>query len=965
MPKIMPASLGEEVAEVYPDGVDPYIGKPTAFTKDGMLVMEDFADGIVTVDKLLDNIDLSLDWYIPSKHAIDFIVFIRLVLGEEPENSNPKPHYFFADCIFEQPNVVPFFMARGMKFEDMAGRLAILASREFSKSTIVTYIVLYMAAKGELPGFGKINYALYISDSIRNGVETMMKTLSKVYAESVYLRSLFEDTRLIATEANFIRKPSTAKDIALYKEYTKNGEKPENVPGRMKRTFTIKGVGANSGTRGPLALDELLYTDSGAVTMKDVAVNDYVFTPKGTLSKVIGKSEVFNDDMYEIEYSDGRTLKVNHSHINVVWFPKKRTGKYIKEHIVTTDLINRFENGIKAYTKYTDPIQYSKKDFKLDPYLLGVSLGDGSFRKSRKGLQISGIDTHCEHYYNKLYEKYNITKFYYNERSGQPMLRLSVHSITDILHDLGLEGTTGEDKFIPDEYMYGSIEQRKELLAGLLDTDGACSVDKRYGKSKTEFSNISKNIAEGVVELARSLGYRAVLKVQRRPLPRKTLYRVNITSKVNPFTLPEKANKFTVPNSNDFERIVSITKIPNEPSQCILLDDDEHEFVTTGYLPTHNTRDALARPQLAIFDDLVPSEADAASSTILENIESTIEGDVLPGMSNAGNKAILIGTPYSSSDPVYKRIEMQTWLPVVFPRGNGVPKDKDTFVSVWPDRHSYKNCRRDYINAVKASEAGDKSVMRRLMQEHYLRISSEDDKAIPDELLNTYDRKMLMTMLYEYTIIITTDFTTTSAAKSDFSGIAVWAISSNDDLYLLDLSLKKLELQEQYNALFRMISIWSKKGNHIEVGVEIDGQQKAHIFALKEMMLKKNLYFTFAKQKGASVGREGILSKATGGNKFQRFQYMLPMFQNHKVYFPVELKDTPDMKELRKELAGVSYTGFKSLHDDGLDLISQIGLIDYITPSANTNTTASKSDIDDIWGDVPDEDNNEYNSEIF
>jgi len=445
MPKILPSGLDPKVAEVYPNGVDPFCGMPTAKSKKGKgLVIADFADGIVTVDKLLDNIDLSLDWYIPSKYAIDFIIFIRLVLGEEPENSNPKAHYFFADCVFEQPNVVPFFMVRNMDFYDMAGRIAILASREFSKSTIVTYLVMYMAAKGELPGFGKINYTLYISDSIRNGVETMMNTLSKVYAESVYLRSLFEDTRLIATEASFVRKPSTDKEVALYKEFVvKNGEKPENVPGRMKRTFTIKGVGANSGTRGPLALNELLYTDSGVVTMKDIQVGD----------------EVFNDDMYEIVYSDGRKIKVNHSHINVVWFAKAKTGKYTKEHIITTDLISRFENGAKAYTRYTDPIEYSEKLFKLEPYLLGVALGDGSFRKSRKGLQIAGMETHCEHYYNKLHKQYDVTKFYYNERSGQPMLRLAVHGITNELHEMGLEGTTGANKFIPQEYMYGSIAQ--------------------------------------------------------------------------------------------------------------------------------------------------------------------------------------------------------------------------------------------------------------------------------------------------------------------------------------------------------------------------------------------------------------------------------------------------------------------------------------------------------------------------
>ena len=629
MPKITPENLPENVRAVYPDGVDPFGQLPYAKNEIGPgIVLKDFADGKITVEKLLDNVDLDLSWYIPSKFAIEFMIFIRLVLGEEPENSNPKPHYFFIDCVFSQPNVVPFFMVRNLNFEEMKSRIAILASREFSKSTLVTYMILYMAAKGNIPGFGRINYVVYVSDSMRNGVETMMNTLSKVYNESVYLRSLFEDTRLIATEASFVRKPTTAKDIALYKEFVeKNGEKPENVPGRMKRTFTLKGIGASSGGRG--------------------------------------------------------------------------------------------------------------------------------------------------------------------------------------------------------------------------------------------------------------------------------------------------------------------------------------------------TRDALARPDAVIFDDLVPSEKDAASQLVLDAIESTIEADMLPGMNNNKNFSILIGTPYGFNDPVYRRIEMGTWMPVVFPRGNMLPENPKKFVSVWPDRHSYKNCRRDYLNAIKAKEAGDKSVMRRLMQEHYLRISSNEDKLIPDELIQWYDRKMLMKMLDGYTIVITTDFTTTSSAKSDFSGIGVWAISSNDDYYLLDLSLKRLELEEQYDALFRMVATWSRGGRHIEVGVEIDGQQKAHIFALKEMMIKKNMYFSFARQKGAPSAREGILSKAAAGSKFERFKYMLPHFQNHKFYFPNEIKDTPDMQEAVKQLMSATYLGFLG-HDDFNDVVSQLGMIDYIPGSGAVGESLEDHGADDsIWGSIENDEENISGSTIF
>lgn len=207
-----------------------------------------------------------------------------------------------------------------------------------------------------------------------------------------------------------------------------------------------------------------------------------------------------------------------------------------------------------------------------------------------------------------------------------------------------------------------------------------------------------------------------------------------------------------------------------------------------------------------------------------------------------------------------------------------------------------------------------------------------------------------MKNLHGYTIYITTDFTTTSEAKSDFSGLMVWAVSHNGDYFLLDVCVKRQGIQEQYNELFRMLSIWSREGNHIEVGVEIDGQQKAHIFALKEMMQKKNHYFSFVRQKGAPISREGILSKGAGTNKHERFRYMLPQFQNRKIWFPNELASTPSMEETIKQLKFTTWSGFAT-HDDAIDCISQLGMIDVRLPAENISTEYGGDTelLDGIW----------------
>ena len=225
--------------------------------------------------------------------------------------------------------------------------------------------------------------------------------------------------------------------------------------------------------------------------------------------------------------------------------------------------------------------------------------------------------------------------------------------------------------------------------------------------------------------------------------------------------------------------------------------------------------------------------------------------------------------------------------------------------------------------------------LRSFMQETMLRISSEEDRMIQDDYLVWFNRKTVLENMSNYSWYITTDFTTTGSKGSDLSGVALWAVTNNEDYLLVDISLGKKELKEQYDTVFKFASMVLNKGLYVEVGVEIDGQQKAHIFALKELMLKKNIFFTIGQQKGTN--REGLLSNSIKGDKHNRFKLMLPYFQNKKIWFPNELKENPSMEELLEELKYVTYEGFNSKYDDGLDLISQLQLMNIFPPSIVTN----------------------------
>lgn len=104
------------------------------------------------------------------------------------------------------------------------------------------------------------------------------------------------------------------------------------------------------------------------------------------------------------------------------------------------------------------------------------------------------------------------------------------------------------------------------------------------------------------------------------------------------------------------------------------------------------------------------------------------------------------------------------------------------------------------------------------------------------------------------------------------------------------------------------------------------------------------------------------------GSKFERFKYMMPSFENKKMWFPESLRETADMKELLEELKYVTFAGIGSKHDDGLDLISQLGMIDYLLPSMSLDEIEDKlpSASSGIWGKMfGDDDGVGSNSQIF
>lgn len=354
------------------------------------------------------------------------------------------------------------------------------------------------------------------------------------------------------------------------------------------------------------------------------------------------------------------------------------------------------------------------------------------------------------------------------------------------------------------------------------------------------------------------------------------------------------------------------------------------QFIVKGYggkTGVRGVKEMGKRPQLAILDDLV-SDEDARSKTVIASIEDTITKAIEHAMHPKRSKIIWSGTPFNASDPLYKAIESGAWLVNCYPVCEKFPCTRAEFRGSWEDRFSYDYVKRKYLEAMRQGKIAS------FNQELMLRIMSDEDRLILDSDINWYKRNDILKNLHLYNTYITTDFATTEDESGDFAFISVWAISSSGHRFWIDGICKRQGMDKNMDDLFRL----AQKYKPLSVGIEVTGQQEGFIPWVKNEMIKRRIYFNLASSGNSS--RPGIRPST---NKLQRFMVTVPWFKSGEMFFPEEMKHEKPMIELMEEIRLASAGGLKSKHDDGLDTISMLALMNVFLPSEENAMQFSES----------------------
>ena len=837
-----------------------------------------------TIDEMLNGItyDAANDsGYVPSDFALEFINFIKLVNGAAgEENLTPVLHFKMLDQI------------SGMK-----QNIANMLFRGSAKTTLLAeYLFLYLGVYGKLPGFGKIDLALYVSDSIENGVKNMRKNLEFRWENSEFLQQYIPVKKFTDIRWEFI-----------------------NAEGNQ---FIVKGYGAKA-----LSLDSILYTDTGTTTIGECLVGDKIFGADGKLTTITHKSEIFHKPMYNLNLVDGRSIKVSEDHINsvVVNTDPNNTARWVEQDLTTKELLqlpllhtklgNKNHRGTSSksliHIKNCKPVQFSTKDLPVDPYTLGLLIGDGSMKKDGSNV----LHAHKDDIpFYKRHIPYTFGTEYVDKRNSN-VVSLTIKNLSSVIKGLKLS-VHGNYKFIPEVYKRASITQRQALLQGLMDTDGTIS-DRKVSPVSSFCSN-SEQLVNDVCDLVRSLGGTA--SIGRTGIA----YRAQVKLNMHVFKLPRKADK-EKHSKKVTVAIQSITPIDVEPSQCIAVDNQERQFITTGYTRTHNTgvrgtKELGQRPKLAVLDDLI-SDEDARSDTVIASVEDTVYKAIDYALHPTKFKIIWSGTPFNARDPLYKAVESGAWHVNVFPVCEEFPCKRTDFKGAWEDRFTYDAVLAKYLKALRAGKVDT------FNQELMLRIISEEERIIQDNDIVWYERENVLKNKHQFNFYITTDFATSDKAYNDFSVISVWAYSSAGDWMYVDGVCKKQLMDQNVKDLFKYVQMYKPQS----VGIEVSGQQGGFIQWIQNEMINKNMFFNLASDGNKSSPGIRPLTR-----KLERFNVMVPMFKSHKVWFPTSLKETAALAECMTELTLVTRKGFKSKHDDFADTISMLAVMEPWKPSEDT-----------------------------
>ena len=375
-----------------------------------------------------------------------------------------------------------------------------------------------------------------------------------------------------------------------------------------KRIIEVAPLAFMRGRAQPL--ESLLMTPKGWQTMGSIKVGDFVAGSDGKPTEVIGVFPQGKKKVYRLTMTDNSTVLASDEHLwQVKTLEDKRRNKPARV-LETREMLDNFKRNHQYRYELpllSAPVEYDFKEVSIEPYALGLLLGDGCISDKTSpifttadeelisSLKLSLSDMNLS-FKRKSAIDYTITKPFY----GKSEFR---NPLTKALREAKLAGTVSSTKFIPENYLFNSAEVRIAILQGLLDTDGG-PVTQINRTCRIQYSTVSERLKDDVIFLVRSLGGVAYCRKRKaegrkpgfangKPVGYKSdsyVLEIRLPETIKPFRLKRKTDIYEKFGAGRPLRFVkNIEFIGEMETQCISVAALDSLYITDDFILTHNT----------------------------------------------------------------------------------------------------------------------------------------------------------------------------------------------------------------------------------------------------------------------------------------------------------------------------------------------------------------------------------------
>lgn len=369
-------------------------------------------------------------------------------------------------------------------------------------------------------------------------------------------------------------------------------ERPRLYPKQEEAFFNDKRFSLIEGsTKSGKALhvDSNVVTPTGMVRIGDIQVGDRVCDPNGGHARVVGVYPQGEKELYRVTFSDGASVVCCLDHLWSVMGPKGEQYLADTREIMGWPEWKFCRSGVQLGVS-----DFDAKEVPIDPYVLGVLIGDGGIKHD--SIMLSSSDRFILDRVEGLCDGYDLSHnhaydYILTARGGDNYIKRH-------LVEMGLWGCGSSEKFVPDVYKYNNKNTRLEVLRGIMDTDGWVNSSGQCNIGQT-----SPKLDEDISFLVESLGGFSSTKTKIGSYLDnggdrvfcKTVYRNNIRVRDarELFHLPRK-KELATPRKKRMKRTFrSIERVGVGESVCIKVDSENSLFMTDEFIVTHNTVAAI------------------------------------------------------------------------------------------------------------------------------------------------------------------------------------------------------------------------------------------------------------------------------------------------------------------------------------------------------------------------------------